>query len=45
MRLAIAMKLDHTHSLPIGFIQRTLLLDLGQLHVDLLTNDSHRVSS
>lgn len=34
-----------THSLAVGFIQRTLLFDLGQLHVNLLANHGHGISS
>lgn len=44
--LSLLIKTFHyTHSLAIGFIQWTLLFDLGQLHVDLLTDDSHGVPS
>lgn len=32
-----------TYSLAVGFIQRTLLLDLCQLHVDLLADHCHGV--
>lgn len=33
-----------THSVPIGLIERTLLLDAHQLHVDLLGQDIYRVA-
>lgn len=37
--------LHYTHSLAIGFIQWTLLLDLGQLHVNLLADHCHGIPS
>lgn len=35
----------YTHSLAVGFIEWTLLLDLGKLHVNLLTDHRHGISS
>ena len=35
----------YTYGLAVGFIERTLLFNFGQLHVDLLTYYSHGVSS
>lgn len=43
--LFLHMMFVHTHSLAIGFIQWTLLFDLGQLHVHLLTDHRHRITS
>lgn len=45
-QLSLLIKTFHyTHSLAIGFIQWTLLFDLGQLHVNLLTNHCHGIPS
>lgn len=34
-----------TYSLAIGLIEGTLLFNLGQFHIHLLTDNSHRVST
>ncbi len=45
-QLRLLIKIFHyTHSLAIGFIQWTLLFDLGQLHVNLLTDHCHGIPS
>lgn len=39
----VAVTAQGTHRLPVGLVEGTLLFDLGQLHVHLLTDHCHGV--
>lgn len=44
-QLSQAQAGSYTYSLAISLVEWTLLFDLSQLHIDLLADHSHRVST